>query len=186
MATIIKFEAGVSEVLALKFDAGKNVAGKFGPQVQFSTTDDRLFYLDEAPAYDVETTLRALGIKAGTPFRLTKVKTSHGGSRFDVAPAPRGDEGGHNVPERGNVAGARSPESAPAAPATNQPLQSATPGITPNAARMMACFMDAITAITEAQVFAKRVGLGITFDSTNVTSAALSCYIAQTRNGGGC
>jgi hypothetical protein len=50
-------------------------------------------------------------------------------------------------------------------------------------ARMMSCFMAAIDAVAEAQVYATRKGLGITFSSCNITSTALSCYINECKSG---
>lgn len=47
----------------------------------------------------------------------------------------------------------------------------------------MACFMQAIDAVSEAQVYCARKGLGITFSSEDVRATAISCYINCTREG---
>jgi|SRR5882724_3970141 len=194
MAQIIKFEPGVPLVLALKFDAGKNCEGKFGPQVQYTTTRDQIFWLDPEPAGDVERELQDLGIRAGQEFSLTKCKGTHGGHSWRVERV-RGDAGGHNVPARSS-SGAGAWSDAPVPPhkeannPTNNPSTAREPlpppaehRVTPQAARMMACFLSAIDAVAEAQQYATRKGLGITFSSENVTSAALSCYINECKGG---
>jgi hypothetical protein len=188
MASIIKFQPGQTEVVALKFDEGKNVEGKFGPQVAFSTIDDRMFYLDPTPADDVETELRKFGIKAGTPFKLTKVKTSHGGSRFTVEPiAARGDEGGHNVPGRARYS-APAPGywdvEIPPTPAA-QPVAAPAPAAQPStsAVCMMAAMCAAVDAVIETQAYATRRGLGVTFSEESVRAIGLSIYISNCKGG---
>ena len=84
MAEILKFEVGVSHVIALKYEKGKPCQEKHGPQVQFTTTRDQVFRLDPGLAEEVEKELSDLGIRPGQEFRLTKTKTPHGGHRFVV------------------------------------------------------------------------------------------------------
>lgn len=81
------------------------------------------------------------------------------------------------------------------APATeehynNSPNHTADPAtapgaarITPAAARLCASFMAAIDAVGEAQTYADRRGLKITFTSEDVRSTAISCYISACREG---
>ena len=172
MATIIKFDVGVPQVIALKFDSGKNCTGKFGPQVAYTTTDERIFWLDETPASDVERELQRLGIRAGQPFELTKHKTSHGGHSFRVAPVHGGDSGGHNVPERGIPQAAQGPDRVliaqleksveMAQTARNRSLMpesaiSEPPNrITPAAACMCAAMCAAVDSVMETQAYASR------------------------------
>ncbi|HWE51414.1 MAG TPA: hypothetical protein VG273_16600, partial [Bryobacteraceae bacterium] len=75
----IKFEYGRPETLALKFVSGKNVDGRFGPQVMFTTTDERVFYLDYEDASDVESTLAGLQVQPGQPVQITKIRHPRGG-----------------------------------------------------------------------------------------------------------
>lgn len=48
---------------------------------------------------------------------------------------------------------------------------------------MAECFRRALDAIAEAQEYSNRKALGIAFTSDNVTSAALSAYINELREG---
>lgn len=89
MAEKIKFEYGQPLELALKFNNGKNVAGKFGDQVLFTTVDDTVFYLDPEPASEVEHQLDELGIKPREFFRILKTKHARGGgSSFRIERLP--------------------------------------------------------------------------------------------------
>ena len=57
MAEILKLTYGKPETIAFKFDSGKNVEGRFGPQVSFTAVDesgrDQILYLNPEPASDV-------------------------------------------------------------------------------------------------------------------------------------
>ena len=207
MAEIIKFKPGVPVPVALKFDTGKNCDGKFGPQVQYTTVDDGIFWLDPEPASDVEREMKRLGIRAGEFFRLTKTKTSHGGHRFVVDRA--GDAGGHNVPQSAKPVGREYVATGPAPAMTDSqsrefwgtpsrtealleksvemarerwsaaftgPIDREEPPqrITPQSTTLMACFMQAIDAVAEAQAYCGRKGLGITFTSEDVRATAIS------------
>jgi hypothetical protein len=170
--------------------------GNFGDQLKWATSAG-VVYLDPEPARQVLDQLRALRIAPGEPTRIVKIQTSHNGHRFHVerpnlerqlqdsitlveakkikpeAVTSGAQQAGktNNTQPNGNAA---PPAAAPVTPATPNPAS----------AKMMACFMAAIDAVSEAQAYATRKGLGITFSSENVTSAALSCYINDCRNGG--
>lgn len=81
----IRFEYGRPEILALQFTTGRSVAGRFGDQVMYTTTDDRIFFLDVEDAEAVETSVADMQIAAGEPFQLTKVRYPRGeGHGFEV------------------------------------------------------------------------------------------------------
>jgi len=179
------FDYGVPRTLGFKAP-GKNVPSKVGdPQVCFATIAGDSVYLDEAPAGDIEREMRSLGIAYGEEFRLTRAKTSHGGSRFVVERASGRDSGGHNVPERHSDAYEQRFSEPVQRSAPTQVATVATPATVAqtNTVRMMACFLVALDAVNEAQSYAKAKGIGITFTSDNVTSAALSCFINECKGG---
>jgi hypothetical protein len=193
MAEIIKFTPGVPHVIALKYDAGKNCEGKFGPQVQYTTTDGQIFWLDPEPASDIEREMQELGIRAGQDFKITKVKTSHGGHRYEIDRVrQQGDAGGHNVPSRsgaGRVVSAPVADSQPRSMGANsQPpnhslREPETTPITPRAAAMCAAMMAAVDAVLETQAYATRKGLGLTFGEESVRAIGLSIYISDCKGG---
>jgi hypothetical protein len=179
MAGIIKFVAGAPEVVALKFDEGKIVDGRFGPQMAFTTTDDRIFYLDNEPADDMVGALRQYGISRGTPFKLTKIRAQHGGYRWQVEPY-EADRNGHRQPAAPPpVAPPAAPPSAPAATAAG----GASSGLKSDAACMMAAMCSAVDAILETQAYATRKGLGLTFSEESVRAIGLSIYITNCKGG---
>jgi len=174
------FDYGVPRTLGFKAP-GKNVPSKVGdPQVCFATIAGDSVYLDEAPAGDIEREMRSLGIAYGEEFRLTRAKTSHGGSRFVVERVTGRDSGGHNVPQRSDAYEEPMQRSAPPQVAQVATVQT----ITPASAKLMACFMQSIDAIAEAQAYATRKGLGITFSSEDIRATAISCWISACKDGG--
>ena len=164
------FEVGIPMPIAIK-KAGENVEGKFGDQVAFSTSGGTL-YLDPEPASVIEGDMRRLGIQYGETFSLTRAQT--GG--FIVRRA--GDSGGNN---NGRLPAAAYHNPAPAAPEAAAAAQPTTTNA--ETARLMACFMQAIDAIQEAQAYAGRKGLGITFTSEDVRATAISCWIQCGKGG---
>ncbi len=91
MAEILRFQINIPEEVALKFPTGKDVQGQYGPQVMFTTVDDRVFYLDAQVAQQ----LYALRIQPGEPLRICKTENRQGQKRFAawdirrVMPDPR-------------------------------------------------------------------------------------------------
>lgn len=193
MAQVIKFTPGVSEIIALKFESGKNCTGQFGPQVQFTTVDDRIFWLDETPANDVEKSLAEQGIRTGQEFRITKVKTSHGGHRFAVeAIAARRDAGGHNVPERGRET--RYAEPVGAAPAARPASAGVSTPAPPTAAQktctqtLAGALIASIDAYLIAVEYAKAKGIEcsipfLEFTADDIRQSATSLMIECFKRG---
>jgi hypothetical protein len=70
---ILRFEANTPVQLALKFDGGRDVDGRYGPQVlytltDYTLTDGRLMYLEPTAACRIN----ELKITAGEPFSTCK------------------------------------------------------------------------------------------------------------------
>lgn len=64
----IRFEPNQGVTVALEFPEGVHVQGRFGPQVRYSLTENRVMYLDP----DAAAAIKTLGVKPGEPFRITK------------------------------------------------------------------------------------------------------------------
>jgi hypothetical protein len=174
MAQIIKFQAGLPEVVALKFDDGVEAQGRFGPQMSFTTTDDRMFYVDLKPANDMMASLRHYGIERGTPFKLTKITAGN----WKVEPY-QSDTNGHRAPAAPPPVAPPAPPSPPAATAAG----GAPSGLKSDAACMMAAMCSAVDAILETQAYATRKGLGLTFSEESVRAIGLSIYISNCKGG---
>lgn len=77
MRETLRFETNVPQVVALAFDKGLAVEGRYGDQVMFTLEDDRVMYVPPI----VETKLRELGIRRGEDFQLCKREAKHGNRR---------------------------------------------------------------------------------------------------------
>lgn len=73
MREIIRFETNVPVTVTLKYPEGKEMDGRFGPQVMFTTDDDRLFFLNPPEA----SRLHALRLKA-EPVTICKRAVQQG------------------------------------------------------------------------------------------------------------
>jgi hypothetical protein len=84
----VKFEYGQPVMVALKFAGkGKEVQGQFGAQFMFSTTDDRVFFVDHDIAYAIE---QCPGAAEGQPIIITKTRGKGNASYWDIrGPASR-------------------------------------------------------------------------------------------------
>jgi hypothetical protein len=197
------FRAGEPVELALRFTNAKSVKGAFGRQAMFTTSRGAL-YLDPEPASDIETQVRDLAIAPGEMIRVMRMRKPDGGDGWEVqrVEATLEEQLVKSLEAQGRdrqAAGAESPETASAvsenkAAAANLTAAQddsqqhsgnppAVPVIAAGTLKLMACFMQAIDAVTEAQVYCARKGLGITFTSEDVRATAISCYINCSREG---
>jgi hypothetical protein len=74
---ILRFEANTPVQVALKFDGGRDVDGRYGPQVLYTLTDGRLMYLEAKAARRID----ELKITAGEPFSICKREARNGQKR---------------------------------------------------------------------------------------------------------
>jgi hypothetical protein len=147
---VLQLSPGKPEVIALKFAKGKD----YGERVMFSTVDDRILYLDQEEARELE----GMGIRTKVPFTITKLRG--GGLEFSVL----------------NGAAVKS-----AAPAVEKYVANDDSPFTPLTQKLCACFLSAIDAVAEAQAYSRRKDLGITFTSEDVRCVAISAFIEACR-----
>ena len=74
MNEIVKFPINTPVEVTLQSEAGERVEGRYGEQVRYSLTDDRIMYV---PLY-VEQRFRELAIGAGEPLLLCKQQVKNG------------------------------------------------------------------------------------------------------------
>ena len=65
---IIEFPPNVPVTVALKFNQGKTISNQYGERMMFTTTDDRVMFLDLEPAGEIG----KLGINVRENFTITK------------------------------------------------------------------------------------------------------------------
>jgi hypothetical protein len=192
---IVKLEYGKPEHIAFRFLTAKGFDGTFGPRALFTLENDRRLWLDAEDGSEVERQIRDLGISKGEMVKVTKIRYPKGGGHAvrlerlaDRYDAPQ-DDTAQQLERSIAIARAEGPQAfqrnahvLPAAAAV-PPVQTAASacdsGIQDNAvtARLMSCYCSAISAISEAQAFADRRGLKVTFTSEDVRATAISCYI---------
>lgn len=188
MAEVLELQTNIPQIIALAYADGKTFPSKIQgapDQVMFTLTNGMRVFWPEPFA----NTIKAAGIAAREQFEVCKREIAKGRTQFQIR---RLDEAPAAAPPR-VTAPARAPEPPPPAwdefrdrgDAYEAPAPPALPAnrVTTQSARMMACFLAAIDAVQEAQQYSTRKGLGITFTSDNITSAALSCYISECKGG---
>lgn len=194
----VKLEYGRPEHIAFKFLTAKAFDGTFGARALFTLEGDRRLWMDAEDGSEVERQIRELGVSKGETVRVTKVKYPRGGGHAvrverlaESYNAPAADDTAQQLERSIAIARAEGPRAfqrnahvMPAAAASPE-IQTAAGAVTaPNTvqdnavtARLMSCYCSAISAISEAQAFADRRGLKVTFTSEDVRATAISCYI---------
>jgi|SRR5579862_330970 len=101
---ILRFEGNTPVQVALKYDGGRDVDGRYGPQVLYTLADGRLMYLEPKAARRID----ELKITAGESFSICKREATNGNkrkvewevkrleptARLELVPAGGGDESG--------------------------------------------------------------------------------------------
>jgi hypothetical protein len=181
----LQLRVGVPAIIALQSTTGKLKESKIPncpSDVQFTLVDGRVAYLPMT----VADRIRQAGIQAGQNFEIVKasmhdfrLRKIGAGSAVSAAPpaiaqtttsaAPSAtSRNGQNNSSQVPAGGPPAPPHVSVPTATNQ---------------LMGCFMQAIDAIQEAQLYANRKGLGITFSSEDVRATAISCWIGCNKGG---
>ena len=172
----LQLRTNVPEVISLQFPQGKEVPSEYnGTETLYTLSDGRSWYVQQSIARKID----ALSLGKGEPFEVTKVEAPNGGKGFTF-----------DVKHFTGGAPATHPSPAPLAVQSQQrgtplpevgPLQ--TNPNTPGAQRMMASLASAIEAIAEAQEYATRKGLRITFTGEDVRAVANTLYIDASKGG---
>src|SRR5689334_8281925 len=91
MAEILRFDTNVPVEVALRFNDGKHVEGRYGDQVMYSLDDERIIYVPPI----VEQKIKDLQIEKGEPFEICKAEVKRGNRRsieWRVSRVDRPDE----------------------------------------------------------------------------------------------
>jgi hypothetical protein len=152
----------------------------YGPAFVFRSNQGSVYLTPDA-AREVLDEIRSLGIQPGEPIRIGRqgtrftVERDHSSSaRIATALGGNGYGNGHGGYANGNNGHALPPAPPVPAPAP-APVEVPT--------KLMACFMQAIDAVAEAQIYADRRNLKVTFTSEDVRATAISCWIQCSREG---
>jgi hypothetical protein len=96
MKEVVRFAIDTPVEVALRFETGKHVEGRFGDQVMYSLLDNRVMYV---PPY-VEQRIKELAIAAGEPLQLCKQAKTDGNRKWvewSVRRAPQQPRPSDNV-----------------------------------------------------------------------------------------
>jgi hypothetical protein len=195
MADILRLQTNIPERIALKFATPRIVESAMNGRsdAMYTLTDGRVTYLP----LQAQSAIEAAGVRAYQPFEIVKAKVGRE-TEYQIrimaegaaatAPtamnAPAANATSGPTQPNGNGMNAAPYNPPPAAPPALPPVQPQYTGSgEPECAVMMSCFKAALDAVSEAQTYARNKGIGITFTSDNVTSAALSCYISRCKGG---
>ena len=182
----VMFEANVPVTATLAYADGLKVQGRFGDQVMYSLTDERVMYV---PPF-VRDKLVEVGIRQNEPFVICRAERREGNRRFvDWVVQPNGsaaspqsttahaDTSGSPVDGdtvarvKANGNGNGKPTSAPASSGNAETT-------------LRAALTASIDAALVAEQYASAHGLSIRFGSEDLRAMALSLFIQHARGGG--
>jgi hypothetical protein len=169
----LQLRVNVPEVIALQFTEGKEVESNFnGTEVLYSLEDGRSWYVHPSVARKID----ALSLGKGEPFEVVKTEAPNKkGFVFDVKHVA-------HAPQAAALPSVETRQSGSltAAQVVHTVQQNTNMTATQ---RMMGSLAAAIDAIAEAQDYATRKGLRITFTAEDVRAVANTLYIDASKGG---
>jgi hypothetical protein len=203
---ILRFEDNTPVQVALKFDGGRDVDGRYGPQVLYTLADGRLMYLEPEAARRIG----ELKIRAGEPFSIGKREGKNGQkrtvewevkrlepvpttARLAIVPPVGGDEPGapESAPsvaefEPGHVARSFHRSDAVASdhqkpePATNgseaSTLENQLRASIPGVTKLEHALKTAIAAAAGAEQFGHEIGYAVRFAPDDIRAMAITVF----------
>jgi hypothetical protein len=189
----VVFQTNVPVTAALTYADGIKVEGRYGDQVMYSLTDERVMYVPPV----VGDKLIELGIRQNQAFSICKAECGEGNRRFiewtvkriateqPCAPAPANGDNYSAVVES---SAADTQGSGAGGNGTARPNGKAAVG-PPNGsnsaqATLRAALAASIDAAIEAERSASEHGLSVRFGRGDLRAMALSLFILHARGGG--
>ncbi|HVY94510.1 MAG TPA: hypothetical protein VHA14_17230 [Bryobacteraceae bacterium] len=185
----LKLFVGQPEVIAIRSLPGtikpSSIPGR-ASDVMFTLVDGRTVFLP----LSVADRIYAAKIQPGQAFEIRK-ESQHDyqlrmiGAANAVSPAPAAVAASVNtgIPTNRN-GNTHTPAAPPPPPPADPDPPVGTSAPSTATRRLMGCFKMAIDSIAEAQDYARRKNVGITFTSEDVRAVAISCWIQCEKNGG--
>ena len=191
MKEIVKFPINTPVEVALRFEGGKHVEGRYGDQVMYSLLDNRIMYV---PPY-VEQRIQELAIGAGEPLLLCKKEVEEGHRKWiewSVKRAPQQPRPSGNVTVAAETAQSKAPNHGNGS--TNGKVNGSTPKtsltvvpdwVTGSGMKTMEVALNGAAEIAqrvEGRAAAKNYGLR--FSSEDIRAIGLTMFIQAMREGG--
>jgi hypothetical protein len=197
MRDVIRFQAEEPVEVALKFTDGKDVEGRFGAQVLYTTTDDRILYLNPPEAKRI----MQLGITKGELFTICKheeKRGSHKSVSWDIRRVyPDAPGNGGSAKILADItettihqvnASSRQQQQHPngtTAPAAEPPSQLETQlEASIRLSQSVQAIKAAILACHEGEKYAASIGYAVHFENEDVRALGISILIGMQQNGG--
>ena len=186
----VVFQTNVPMTAALAYSDGLKVEGRYGDQVMYSLTDERVMYVPPI----VRDKLIELGIQQSDPFSICKAERRDGNGRF-IEWAVKRIQPEHPSTSDTAHSEAPTPGVAPTAIKSfvagngsgkpNGKTAGASNGSHTGQASLRAALAASIDAAIEAERYATEHGLSVRFGSEDLRAMALSLFIQHARDGGG-
>jgi hypothetical protein len=185
----VVFQTNVPVTAALAYSDGMKVEGRYGDQVMYSLTDDRVMYVPPI----VRNKLADLGIGQNDPFSICKVEQRDGNRRYiewvvkrlPAAQPSTGESAPAGTPPPATppaATGAAAPGNGNGKP--NGKTAGASSGSHGAQASLRSALAASIDAAIEAERYATEHGLSVRFGSEDLRAMALSLFIQHARDGG--
>ena len=188
----VVFQINVPVTAALAYADGLKVEGRYGDQVMYSLSDERVMYVPPA----VRDQLIEMGIRQREPFSICKAERREGSRRFIEWVVKRLDSEQRSVqssePTRdqplvratSSTTGATGKVGTQGNGKPNGPVLGTAHGSATGQAPLRAALVASIDAALEAERYAAKQGRSIRFGSEDLRAMALSLFIQHARNGG--
>ena len=169
----IAFQTNVPMTVALAYPDGLQVEGRFGDQIMYTLTDERVMYVPPV----VRNKLVDLGVQPGERFTICKAERREGNRRF-IEWQVKKDETSNDQPPWET-----SPVNGNSDGHTNGRVQP-NPSNGRALSHLQSALSSSIDAALAAEQYAAAKGLSVRFGSEDLRSMALSLFIQHAREGG--
>jgi hypothetical protein len=189
----VVFETNVPATAALAYPDGIKVEGRFGDQVMYSLSDERVMYVPPV----VRDKLVEIGIQQHEQFSICKAERRNGNRRFIEWVVKRLESEQSGVHQAGNGDESRPVEASPPTDTaascvagigsngkSNGKLVDARNGSRTPGASLHTALLLSIDAAIAAEHYASAKGLSVRFGSEDLRAMALSLFIQHARDGG--
>jgi len=189
----VVFQTNVPVTAALAYPDGIKVEGRFGDQVMYSLSDERVMYVPPI----VRDKLVDLGIQRNEPFSICKAEQRNGNRRFiewmvnRLEPEQPGMHKAENGDKPMSAAMSLATDSAASCAAvigsngkSNGKGTDAGNGSRTAGASLHAALVVSIDAAIAAEHYASAKGLSVRFGNEDLRAMALSLFIQHARDGG--
>lgn len=197
MKQTLRFETNVPQPVALAFDDGIPVEGRYGDQVMYTLEDERVMYVPPI----VQEQIRRLRIQRGDPFQVVKREKKVGNRRSiewaverleTREPAPSmpvkaTDEAISQVPDSGT----RESTTALATNGGAVSVGNGTAGValpfagTLQAQFILSALVNMVDITVAVEAYAKAKGRELHFSTEDIRALTITCFIQRARENGG-